>query len=68
MGTIFRPLGFDPLVIYPILAVIVVLSISACVHIACKKGFNPGWFIALGFFLGPIGVIVSILIKKSENG
>lgn len=61
MGSIYRPFGFEWEFI--LLAVSIVCA-SACVHIACKKGFNPGWFIAPGFFLGPIGVIVSIFDEE----
>lgn len=44
-----------------------VLFASACMYVAYNRHRNPGWFFALGFFLGPIGLIIAGLMKDKEE-
>lgn len=59
---------FIAILIYvPMAMLIPVVCASACMHIAYKRGRNPGWFFALGFFLGPIGLIVSGMMSDRNR-
>lgn len=44
-----------------------VIFASACMHVAYNRHRNPGWFFALGFFLGPIGLIIAGLMKDKNE-
>lgn len=44
-----------------------VLFASACMYVAYNRHRNPGWFFALGFFLGPIGLMIAGLMKDKEE-
>lgn len=44
-----------------------VLFASACMYVAYNRHRNPGWFFALGFFLGPIGLIIAGSMKDKEE-
>ena len=58
--------GLPELLLSPIAVMIGILCASACVHIAYKKGYNPGLFIALGYFLGLIGVIIAAFLRDKK--
>lgn len=44
-----------------------VVFASACMYVAYNRHRNPGWFFALGFFLGPIGLIIARLMKDKDD-
>lgn len=62
----YMPAGNATMLLFFLIGLGVIFA-SACVHIACNRHRNPGWFIALGFFLGPIGLIIAGLMKDKEE-